>query len=362
MSEGAAQRDLPARLARVIAMQGPISLTAWMGEANASYYSSRDPFGQGGDFITAPEISQMFGEMVGIWMADVWARAGRPERVLYVEPGPGRGTLARDALRVMARFGLVPVVHLVEPSPALRAVQAGAVPGAIWHDDLSSVPEDAPILLVANELLDALPVRQIVRAAAGWRERMVALAGEEGQTRFVPVAGSNPMDPAVRPQWRDAPEGTIIEICPAAAAVMGEIGGRLAAQGGAALVIDYGYGAPQTGSTLQALRNHAHADPFATPGEADLTCLVDFAAAAGAAAARGARVSGLSGQGAWLGSLGIEARAQALAKASPAHGEAVAAALHRLIAPEQMGELFKVLGLAGGDWPDGAGFAGTPPA
>jgi len=347
-----AERSLGERFARLIAAQGPIPVSLYMGEANAAYYGARDPFGAAGDFVTAPEISQMFGEMIGVWLADVWRRAGAPARVLYVEPGPGRGTLARDALRVAARFGLVPEVHFVETSPTLRGVQAAAFPQATWHDDLSSVPQDAPMLLVANEFLDALPIRQMVRTPQGWRERMV---GHDG-TRFIPVAGSLPMEQAIRPEWRDSPPGTIVESCPAASAAMGEIGARLAAQGGAALVVDYGHAAPQVGSSLQALRDHAHADPFADPGLADLTYLVDFSTAAGVAAGQGARVLGLSGQGAWLRAMGIATRAQALSAAAPDQAEAIAAALHRLTAPEAMGDLFKVLGLAGAGWPDGAGF------
>ena len=277
------------RLTLTIARGGPISVAQFMAQANAHYYATRDPLGVAGDFITAPEIHQMFGEMVGVWFADVWARAGRPARVLYVEPGPGRGTLARDALRVMARFGLSPEVHFIETSPALRARQAALVPGAAWHDDIASVPGDAPLLLVANEFLDALPVHQMVRGSDGWRERMVGLV----DGRLAPLAGSRPMDAAVPPPWRDAAEGAIVETCPAAAAFMGELGRRLAARGGAALVIDYGHAVPTPGSTLQAVRGHARADPFAEPGAADLTALVDFAAmrdaAVHAGADRGAR-------------------------------------------------------------------------
>lgn len=345
--------DLSAQFRRLIAMQGPIPLALYMAQANAHYYATRDPLGVGGDFITAPEISQMFGEMVGVWLADVWQRAGAPERVIYAEPGPGRGTLARDALRVAARFGLRPQVHFIEGSPELRRAQAQAFPQAVWHEDMAGLPEDAPILLVANEFLDALPVRQLVKTPQGWRERMVGLDGE----RFVPLAGGLPMDHAVPQAWREAPVGAIVETSPAISTAMGEIGARLAAQGGAALLVDYGYAPRQMGSTLQALRAHAHVDPFAAPGEADLTCLVDFITAAQVAQAQGARVMGLAGQGGWLMALGIAQRAAALAESAPDQAEAVQAALHRLTAPDQMGVLFKVLGLAGQDWPDGAGFA-----
>ncbi len=337
---------------RLIAVTGPISFSAYMGEANARYYASRDPLGSGGDFITAPEISQMFGEMIGVWLADIWMRGGKPDPVLYVELGPGRGTLARDCLKVAARFGLQPQVHFVETSPVLRQAQGEAVPGAHWHDDLATLPTDAPMLLVANEFLDALPIRQLVKTPRGWRERMVGVIGDA----FTPVAGELPMDAAVPEGWRGAEAGTIIETCPAASTVISEVARRLVTQSGAALLIDYGYDAVQTGSTLQALRAHQHHDPFIAPGEADLTALVDFATAAEVARWDGARVLGTVGQGAWLEAMGIGTRAAALVKSSPAHEGAIAAALARLTHPEQMGALFKVMGLVAPDWPDGAGF------
>lgn len=342
--------------ARLISATGPISLMQYMGEANARYYTSRDPLGTAGDFITAPEISQMFGELVGLWLADIWIRAGRPGLVHYVELGPGRGTLARDALRVAARQGLAPQVHFVEGSSALKDIQLAALPQAQWHHDLASLPGDGPILLVGNEFLDALPVRQLVMTEAGWRERMVAC--QDG--RFVPIAGNRPMDAAVPEDRREAPVGTILETCPGAAAVTGEVARRLKAQGGAALFIDYGYAEPRFGSSLQALRAHRMVDPFADPGEADLTAHVDFAMLAEVAAAQGCRNLGTVTQGKWLTSLGIDARAASLSRAAPGQADAVETARHRLVAPEQMGDLFKVMGLAAQDWPDGAGFAPDP--
>ncbi|WP_395392649.1 class I SAM-dependent methyltransferase [Novosphingobium sp. BL-8A] len=338
---------------RLIQTYGPISLLHYMGESNARYYAGKDPLGSAGDFITAPEISQMFGELIGLWLADLWSRAGSP-KVHYVELGPGRGTLARDALRTMARFGLAPEVHFVEGSTALRALQREAVPQVQFHDDLATLPEDAPLLIVGNEFLDALPVRQLVKAGEGWRERMVDWA----EDRFRPVAGDKPMDAAVPEEWKDAAEGTILETCPGAAAVVQEIGHRLSAQGGAALLIDYGFAERQAGSTLQALREHTKVDPFAMPGEADLTCLVDFATAAEVARASGAKWLGTTTQGAFLRTLGIEARAERLAASAPQHGDAIRTALDRLVSDEQMGSLFKVMALAGPDWPEGAGFQG----
>ena len=314
---------------RLIANTGPISMAHYMAESNARYYAAQDPFGVAGDFITAPEISQMFGELIGLYLADIWIRAGRPEPVHYVELGPGRGTLARDALRAARRYGLVPRTHFVETSTALKALQLDMHPDARWHADLSTLPVDGPLLIVANEFLDALPVRQMVKTAAGWRERMVGL--DDG--RLVPVSGSAPMDAAVPAGRQEAPEGAILETSPACAAVIYEVAGRLAAQGGTALFIDY-----------------------AAPGEADLTAHVDFSALAPIAQSREVRWLGTVEQGDWLRALGIEARAEALATFSPPHAQAIHAARDRLIDEGQMGSLFKVMGLAGPTWPDGSGF------
>ncbi|MES2492334.1 MAG: SAM-dependent methyltransferase [Pseudomonadota bacterium] len=344
--------DLTHAFARLIAADGPISVQRYMGEANARYYATRDPLGAGGDFVTAPEISQIFGELVGLWLADVWMRAGRPGPLRYVELGPGRATLARDVLRTFARFGMEPEVHFIEASPALRAIQLAAVPGAVIHDDLSTLPQAGPLLIAANEFLDALPIRQLVRTDSGWRERMIGLRDDS----FVPMAGSQPMDSAVPPPRRSAPAGTIIETSPAAAAIVQELARRLTEQGGAALLIDYGYDAVCDGSTLQAVRAHEKVDPFNAPGEADLTAHVDFATLAEVARAAGARWSGTVGQGAWLQALGADARACALGAAAPEKAAEILAAKERLVAPEQMGTLFKVMGLAAPDWPDGAGF------
>jgi NADH dehydrogenase [ubiquinone] 1 alpha subcomplex assembly factor 7 len=349
---GGEDGSLTAIFRRLIANTGPVSLMHYMGEANARYYASRDPFGQGGDFITAPEISQMFGELIGLWLADIWIRAGRPEPVHYVELGPGRGTLARDALRTAKRYGLEPKVHLVEGSVALKEIQLSTLPQAQWHHDISTIPFDGPILLVANEFLDALPVRQLVKTPDGWRERMVGLDGE----RFVPVAGQQPMDAAVPEARRPASEGTIIETCPGAAAVVYEVAGRLASQGGAALFIDYGHAELRDGSTLQAVRAHRKVDPFVAPGEADLTAHVDFATLAKVAQSRGAKWLGTVTQGEWLRALGIDTRAEALAAHAPHHADAIHAGKDRLIGEGQMGALFKVMGLSAEGWPDGVGF------
>ena len=341
---------------RLIRNDGPLSLIQYMGDSNARYYAGKDPLGLGkdgsGDFVTAPEISQMFGELIGLWLADMWIDAGRKGPVYYAELGPGRGTLAGDALRAARRYGLDPHVHLVEPSPALKDVQRQTLPDAIWHDDLAALPSDGPLLLIANEFLDALPIRQFVRGADGWRERMIGLK-DDG---FVFVAGTTPIDAAVPAQWHDAAQGTILETCPGAAAVMHEVAARLAHQGGAALFIDYGHTETTPGSTIQAVCAHKQVDPFDAPGKADLTALVDFAALSEVAQSSGARYLGTVTQGDWLQSMGIEARAQKLSESSPHHAREVAAALERLTAADQMGDLFKVMGLAGSNWAGGAGF------
>ena len=352
MTEQAPADPLAAMFQRLITNTGPISLMHYMGESNARYYGSKDPLGVAGDFVTAPEISQMFGELVGLWLADMWINAGREEPVHYVELGPGRGTLAQDALRVAKRYGLEPKVHFVETSTALKDVQLANLPGAQWHHDLSTIPLYGPILLIANEFLDALPVRQLVMTAEGWRERMVVPDGD----RFACTAGSQPMDAAVPETRRQAELGTIIETCPGAAATVYEVAGRLNEQGGAALFIDYGHDAVRDGSTLQAVRDHLKVDPFVSPGEADLTAHVDFATLAAIAQSRGCRWLGTVPQGRWLRDLGIDARAQTLAERAPQHAAAIEAAKDRLVAEGQMGLLFKVMGLACPSWHGGAGF------
>ena len=338
------------RLARAITLAGPVSIAQFMAAANARYYATRDPLGAGGDFTTAPEISQMFGELIGAWVSDLWDRAGRRD-IAWVELGPGRGTLAADALRVMARAGLTPPVHLVETSPVLRAAQGQRVPGATWHDAVDTLPTDRPLMIVANEFFDALPIRQLVRARSGWHERLVACQ----DTLFLPIAGNGVPDAAVPEHLRDAPAGSVIETSPASVAVMRALAGRLVAQGGALLAIDYGYEGPALGDTLQAVRGHAFANPFDAPGEQDLTAHVDFATLAAAATVAGAKPVGPVGQGAFLRALGIDARAAALGRAHPERALQVETDRARLV--EGMGTLFQVLAVTAPDWPEPAGFA-----
>jgi len=321
--------QLEETLRRLLARGRTIPVIEYMAEANSHYYATRDPFGASGDFTTAPEISQMFGELIGLWLADLWLRSGRPRDAQYVELGPGRGTLAADAIRAMKGAGFAPDVHFVETSPVLRKAQVERVPGAIWHDDLSTLPDEGPLLIVANEFFDALPVRQLDVLG---RELKVTV--ENG--RFV----------------RKGEVET--ETSPASLAVAADLARRVARQGGAALIVDYGYEGPSRGDTLQAVFRHAYADPFEAPGERDLTAHVGFTALA--AAAEGVRISGPVPQGAWLDAMGLPVRAAALARAAPARTEEIEAARHRLSAPSQMGRLFKVLAFSAPGWAEPAGF------
>jgi SAM-dependent MidA family methyltransferase len=344
----------PETLIGEIAAARPTTIADYMAAANGHYYATRDPLGAAGDFTTAPEISQMFGEMIGIWIADLWSRAGSPA-FRYVEFGPGRGTLAADALRTMARFGCTPVgIDLVETSPTLRAAQLARVPAAEHHDEVDALPDDAPLIIVANEFFDALPIHQYIRTIDGWRERMV----ERRDGVLTPVAGDIPADDAIQPSLRSQPEGTIVETTPVSAAIMQRCAFRLARQGGAMLAIDYGYSGPAPGDTLQALKAHRFVDPFADPGEVDLTAHVDFTALAVAAQNAAVSVSPLTTQGEWLRRLGIDARLQSLATATPARARELQGQRDRLVEADAMGELFKAMAFTAPGWPAPAGFKG----
>ena len=336
----------------MIGTEGPMPLAQYMGLANAHYYATRDPLGAAGDFTTAPEISQMFGELIGLVLADVWDRAGRPT-AHYVELGPGRGTLAVDAVRAMARAGLRPAVHLVETSPVLRAAQSARLTHATHHEAIDTLPGDTPLLIVANEFFDALPVRQLVRGAEGWREREVRWDG----TRFGPMLGRQRFDPAIPPALRDAPEGSVVETSPASVATMRALAERLAMRGGVLLAIDYGYVGPLVGDSVQAVAAHRFADPYEAPGTRDLTAHVDFAALAETARQGGCTTAGPVPQGRWLTALGIAARAAALARTAPDRAAEIETARTRLVEEAQMGTLFKVLAVAAPGWPMPAGLA-----
>jgi SAM-dependent MidA family methyltransferase len=342
---------LALRLAERIAQDGPITaadyMSACLHDPDHGYYATRPRLGAEGDFVTAPLVSQMFGELLGAWVAEVWVRLGQPARFRLVEVGPGDGTLMSDMLRVLTRVpGLLASAELwlVEASPPLRARQAERLAGHTpqWAGRLGEVPAGAPLILVANELLDCLPARQFLRTGSGWAERRVGLdAG--GRLAF----GLAPAPQDFRPPQGldDAPEGVVVELSPAQAALGAEIGARIARDGGVALLIDYGRDAPEPGDTLQALIAHQKVDPLACPGEADLTVHADFPAVAAAARQAGADTAPILGQGAFLQRLGIEHRAAALAQARPDLAERIGRQLARLVGPDQMGTLFKVLAI-----------------
>jgi NADH dehydrogenase [ubiquinone] 1 alpha subcomplex assembly factor 7 len=341
---------LRAEIEALIATEGPITVERYMalclGHPVHGYYRTRDPLGARGDFTTAPEISQIFGELIGLWTAEVWRMMGAPSAVRLVELGPGRGTLMADALRaarVLPAFRAAIHVHLVETSPALRARQeATLAPAGVpvaWHADLAEVPA-GPAIVVANEFFDALPIRQFVGTERGWCERLVGLS--DGALTF----GLNPEpDRALSIPVR---AGATLEWPSAGLSLVSALAARVASEGGAALVIDYGHTQSGFGDTLQAVRAHAYADPLADPGEADLTAHVDFALLAQAARSAGAAVHGPVTQGDLLHALGIDARAATLkGRATPAQAEAIDAAVMRLTGSGtgEMGALFKVLAL-----------------
>jgi len=351
---------LAEELAELIRLEGPISVSRYMalclGHPRHGYYIKQDPFGAGGDFTTAPEISQIFGELIGVWAASVWQAMGAPASLRLVELGPGRGTLMQDMLRAgraLPGFREAMSVHLVETSPALRERQAqvlssaGIVPR--WHERIEESLE-GPAIVVANEFLDALPVDQFVRTANGWRERLIGLDGDgalafglasEDAALSFGSAGDRPDDAA--------PLGSVLEQPIAALEAVGSVARHLATEGGAALFVDYGAVRSGLGDTLQAMRRHAFVAVLDEPGEADLTVHVDFARMAQAALGGGAAVHGPATQRDFLVALGLPQRLEALSRrATPAQAETLVGGAARLVesGATGMGELFKVIGVA----------------
>ena len=358
---------LAAALGQRIQAKGPIRLDAFWAEAMTApdhgYYMAGAPIGAGGDFTTAPEISQIFGEMIGLWLVEAWMQAGRPKPFALVELGPGRGQLMADALRaagVAPEFLEAAELILVEASPAMRREQsARRLPLApIWRPDWKAglaAAADKPLFLVANEFLDALPIRQLQRVGDGWRERMVEFDAEDG-FRF---ALGDAVEPPDRPSLdlAAAPEGGILEWGAERERLAAAVARHIADADGAALLIDYGHVGAKLGDSLQALRDGKPADPLAAPGAADITSHVDFESVVAAAERAGARAWGPVEQGAFLLRLGAEARAARLARdAAPADAEAVAQGLRRLVDPLRMGALFKALALLPAVYPPPAGY------
>jgi len=320
-------------------------LDAFMARANAAYYATHDPYA---DFTTSPEITQVFGELLGLWAAVTWQAMGQPDPVLLVECGPGRGTLMADALRaaagVAAPFRAALQVHLVETSPRLRAQQAARVPDATWHNALEDVPP-GPMLLVANEFLDALPIRQFVRRGAGWAERFVDGSAFAEQPTAAPDLDAH------------ADEGAVMEICEPARAVVEHVARRVLRHGGAALFLDYGPAESASGDSLQALQAGRPTSPLVEPGSADLTAHVDFASLARVARAAGAAVHGPTPQGLFLTRLGLFQRTGRLAQTQPPlRAAALVQAAQRLAEPDRMGRLFKALAICHPALPCPAGF------
>lgn len=355
-------------LVRRIALAGPITVADFMAEALGhplhGYYQRRDPLGRAGDFITAPEISQMFGELVGLWCVELWHELGCPDPCHLVELGPGRGTLMADALRasrVRPAFGAAIRLHLVETSPYLRERQEQALAPHLpsghrpqWHASLAEISA-GPLLLVANEFFDALPVHQFELRPEGWRERVVACDGEKLAFAW---ATPGPSFALIGDRQR---RGSKAEVSPMALSLAGDIGRRLAHTGGAALIIDYGSGQTLPGESLQAVRRHEPVDPLSDIGETDLSAHVDFASLARAAEEAGAVAHGPLTQGEFLLRLGLEARAESLqARATPAQARDIDSARRRLLDSREMGTLFKALALTAPDLAPPPGFADAP--
>lgn len=339
--------SLKARLAREIALTGPMTVadyvTRCLHDPKGGYYAARPALGERGDFITAPLVSQMFGELIGLWAVETWNRLGAPERFRLVEVGPGDGTLMSDALRA-ARLapGFLEACDLIliEPSGPLRDLQARALAGADlsprWVRDLGQIDTDAPVILIANEVLDCLPARQFVRTDDGWAERRIGI-DDKGELIF----GLTAITGGFRKPDFHVPVGGVVEISDQQAIFGRELGVLMKAATGAALLIDYGRARPEAGDTLQALRRHAKVDPLAEPGAADLTQWADFPAVMDTAVRTGADVTGCLGQGEFLRRLGVQARAEALKAGRPAAAPVIDRQLDRLTADDQMGSLFK---------------------
>ncbi len=337
-----------------IAATGPLGVEAYMElcltDPDFGYYVTRDPLGKPGDFVTAPEISQMFGEVIGAWCAHMWVELGRPAEFALVEAGPGRGTLMQDILRTACQLpGIRDAVRcvLVEASPVLRVQQKSKLEGETdritWQSDFATFPE-MPMILIANEFVDALPVRQFQRGPSGWFERGIGV-GVDAQLEWT-MLDSPDLEPLVPPALRRTDVGQIVEIASRRDGFAATIGHHLSQHPGAALIIDYGYEGPMPGDSFQAVKAHEFADPLLDPGNADLTAHVDFGAFSKAARSSGARAWGPIPQGTFLEQLGIGPRAEQIIQANPERRERVARDLERLTAADKMGMLFKALVIA----------------
>lgn len=353
--------NLTAKLKRMIEARGPLGVNEYMAlclhDTEHGYYATRPAIGPEGDFITAPVISQMFGELIGLWAAEVWRGLGPPAAFRLVEIGPGDGALMEDVLRstrVAPGFLDAAEVWLVEPSPPLRELQRARLSqgrNLRWAESLADVPGGAPLIILGNEVLDCMPARQFQRTGTGWAERKVGLDAD-GELVFV-------LRPATVEGAPDVPVGTIVEHSPRQAMFAGEVARRVRDDGGCALFIDYGRTGFEPDDTLQALRRHEKVPPLAAPGECDLTMWADFDMVGGAARAEGAAVAGPVSQATFLGRLGLEFRAARLSRLRPDQAATLARQVHRLIGPSQMGELFKAIAIFRPGQPTPPGFEGA---
>ncbi|GIL02340.1 MAG: ATP synthase subunit beta [Alphaproteobacteria bacterium] len=362
------------RIAALIEATGPISLAQYMAiclaDPRHGYYATRPAIGANGDFVTAPQVSQMFGEIIAVWCVAAWRTLASPSRLVLAEAGPGTGALMADlarAARSFPDFAAALELVLIESSAAMAAHQRAALAGSglpvSWVAALDDLP-GGPLVLIANEFLDALPVRQFVKAGAAWRERSIGL---DDKSRLAWRLGAALIDPALLPAGAAAePDGAVFEAAPARAAWVQALAERLKAEGGAALLIDYGHAASGFGDTFQAVRDHRPADPLAEPGLADLTAHVDFEPLRAVAAAAGVQASPVATQGEFLAAMGLAERARRLAaSADEAVGQRMLGEARRLLHPDEMGSLFKVLALyqggAGLSAPDLPPFLAAPP-
>jgi NADH dehydrogenase [ubiquinone] 1 alpha subcomplex assembly factor 7 len=368
---GLQPQNLADKLIARIDRDGPMSVADYMsaalGDPDFGYYTTRDPFGSGGDFTTAPEISQMFGELIGLWIAQVWISMGSPDDICLVEPGPGRGTLMADIMRTLAKAAPAlhetVELHLVEISPRLRRQQAEALKGLVsntpaWHDSFDTLP-GATTILIANEFIDALPIHQFVKSTSGWHERLVGRgAGGDAALGFClsddPIANPEILGLTLDPR---TPVETIAEVRPQADTLIHAMARKFGPNKSAALIIDYGYAHKGYGDTFQAVRAHMPHHVLATPGEADLTAHVNFCALRSTALTCGFEATDVITQGEFLKALGIETRAARLReKATTSQASDIDSALERLVGEDRMGTLFKALALLSPGLPTPPGF------
>ncbi|MCD6035867.1 MAG: class SAM-dependent methyltransferase [Rickettsiales bacterium] len=352
---------LAKHLVTLIREQGPMNIAQFMAEAlghpQYGYYMAREPFGAEGDFTTAPEISQMFGELIGIWCAHHWQAIGAPRNTIVVELGPGRGTLMKDFLRgTKSVYGFhdAITIHLVESSPRLREIQAQTLKESYgvevcWHEHVATLPSQT-MLLVANEFFDALPVHQYVKTPQGWREKHISITRDGAALQFMLSPNSSPFTLALDEQYTQAPDGAVFEYSPLSTTIMGEMASRIAKEGGMGLIIDYGYTrtrrTPEWNETLQAVQKHQFHPILQDIGNADITAHVDFSALVQEAERQGVHCYGPVGQGHLFNHLGIEMRAKALLNhATPKQQEAIVSAVERLVTEQHMGILFKALAI-----------------